>query len=144
MTTWLRPTVTTCGKRNKNVPYPSGVSVSGENAAEFPAGRRLPNEGRAARLAASPFSARARRASDAGRAGTLRKASAARRERTGFVEDTWLGRQLAVGDTFVFGGFEPTLWCVTSTLAQEDLPRDLSEHESFIGGRDDVGVVAGG
>ena len=47
-------------------------------------------------------------------------------EWTGFVEDTWLGRELTVGGTVVCSGFEPTLWCVTSTLAQEDLPRDLS------------------
>lgn len=44
----------------------------------------------------------------------------------GFVEDAWLDRQLALGDSLVCRGFEPTLWCVTSTLAQEDLPRDLS------------------
>jgi MOSC domain-containing protein len=43
-----------------------------------------------------------------------------------FVEDEWLGRDLAVGSEVVLGDFEPTLWCVTSTLAQEELPRDPS------------------
>jgi uncharacterized protein len=43
-----------------------------------------------------------------------------------FVEDSWLGRTLALGDEVRVDEFEPTLWCVTSTLAQEDLPRDLS------------------
>jgi len=41
-----------------------------------------------------------------------------------FVEDDWLGRSLTVGDSVVLGEFEPTLWCVGSTLAQEELPRD--------------------
>jgi uncharacterized protein len=43
-----------------------------------------------------------------------------------FVEDAWLGRTLHIGAELVLDGFEPTLWCVTSTLAQEELPRDLS------------------
>ena len=43
-----------------------------------------------------------------------------------FVEDEWLGLALAVGDTLVLDEFQPTLWCVTSTLAQEELPRDHS------------------
>jgi uncharacterized protein len=43
-----------------------------------------------------------------------------------FVEDDWLGGTLAIGDDLVLGDFQPTLWCVTSTLAQEELPRDLS------------------
>jgi uncharacterized protein len=43
-----------------------------------------------------------------------------------FVEDEWLGRTLAVGPTLVLDEFQPTLWCVTSTLAQEELPRDRS------------------
>lgn len=43
-----------------------------------------------------------------------------------FVEDAWLGRTLHIGGELVLDGFEPTLWCVTSTLAQEELPRDLS------------------
>jgi uncharacterized protein YcbX len=33
-----------------------------------------------------------------------------------FVEDEWLGRALAIGDSVVLDEFEPTLWCVTSTL----------------------------
>jgi uncharacterized protein len=43
-----------------------------------------------------------------------------------FVEDEWLGGRLAIGDQVVLDDFQPTLWCVTSTLAQEELPRDLS------------------
>jgi uncharacterized protein YcbX len=43
-----------------------------------------------------------------------------------FVEDDWLGCSLLVGEHVQLTGLEPTLWCVTSTLAQEDLPRDLS------------------
>jgi uncharacterized protein YcbX len=43
-----------------------------------------------------------------------------------FVEDDWLGGTLALGDELVLDEFQPTQWCVTSTLAQEELPRDLS------------------
>jgi uncharacterized protein len=31
-----------------------------------------------------------------------------------------------VGRDVVFADVKPTVWCVTSTLAQEELPRDLS------------------
>jgi uncharacterized protein len=43
-----------------------------------------------------------------------------------FIEDDWLSGTLAVGDTLMLDEFQPTVWCVTSTLAQEELPRDLS------------------
>jgi hypothetical protein len=43
-----------------------------------------------------------------------------------FVEDEWIGGTLEVGGTVVLDEFQPTLWCVTSTLAQEELPRDRS------------------
>jgi uncharacterized protein YcbX len=43
-----------------------------------------------------------------------------------FVEEEWIGGRLRIGTTVTLGDFEPILWCVTSTLAQEDLPRDLS------------------
>jgi uncharacterized protein len=43
-----------------------------------------------------------------------------------FVEDDWLGGTLAIGEALELDQFQPTLWCVTSTLAQEELPRDLS------------------
>jgi MOSC domain-containing protein len=43
-----------------------------------------------------------------------------------FFEDDWLGHALAIGADVVIDGFQPTLWCATSTLAQEELPRDLS------------------
>ena len=44
----------------------------------------------------------------------------------GFVEDNWLGGALDIGEALRVEDFQPTVWCVTSTLAQEDLPRDLS------------------
>jgi uncharacterized protein YcbX len=47
-------------------------------------------------------------------------------ERGRFVEDDWMGGALSIGDDLVLDDFQPTLWCVTSTLAQEELPRDLS------------------
>jgi uncharacterized protein YcbX len=43
-----------------------------------------------------------------------------------FIEDEWAGRTLRVGDELVLTDFAPTLWCVTSTPAQEELHRDLS------------------
>lgn len=43
-----------------------------------------------------------------------------------FIEDDWLGTILTVGTSVRLGEFAPTLWCVGSTLAQEELPRDLS------------------
>ena len=43
-----------------------------------------------------------------------------------FVEDDWLGGLLAIGDSVALDEFAPTLWCVGSTLAQEELPRDRS------------------
>jgi uncharacterized protein YcbX len=47
-------------------------------------------------------------------------------EWSGFVEDAWIGGTLAVGESLLADKLQPTVWCVTSTLAQEDLPRDLS------------------
>ena len=44
----------------------------------------------------------------------------------GFVEDSWLGGTLNIGEAVRLDDFQPTVWCVTSTLAQQDLPRDLS------------------
>jgi uncharacterized protein YcbX len=43
-----------------------------------------------------------------------------------FVEEKWVGGALRLGREVVLSEFEPILWCVTATLAQEDLPRDLS------------------
>ena len=43
-----------------------------------------------------------------------------------FVEDEWLGHALTIGDTLVLDDLQPTLWCVASTLAQEELPHDPS------------------
>ncbi len=57
-----------------------------------------------------------------------------------FVEDDWIGGTLAIGEILALDEFQPTLWCVTSTLAQEELPRDLSilrttakEHKGCLG-----------
>ncbi|HEX7310621.1 MAG TPA: MOSC domain-containing protein [Gaiellaceae bacterium] len=57
-----------------------------------------------------------------------------------FVEDDWLGGTLVVGETLALDEVQPTHWCVTSTLAQEELPRDLSilrttakEHKGCLG-----------
>jgi MOSC domain-containing protein len=49
-----------------------------------------------------------------------------RPEGGGFVEDGWLQGALALGEEVALHKLQPTLWCVTSTLAQEELPRDLS------------------
>ena len=43
-----------------------------------------------------------------------------------FVEDDWLGHTLAIDETAALDQFQPTLWCVTSTLAQEELPRRVT------------------
>lgn len=43
----------------------------------------------------------------------------------GFVEDSWLESSLAIGDEVRCTDFQHTLWCVTSTLAQKGIPRDL-------------------
>jgi uncharacterized protein len=57
-----------------------------------------------------------------------------------FIEDDWIGGTLAIGETLALDEFQPTLWCVTSTLAQEELPRDPSilrttakEHKGCLG-----------
>jgi MOSC domain-containing protein len=45
---------------------------------------------------------------------------------SGFVEDSWMGGVLNLGGAVRVEGFQPTVWCVVSTLAQQELPRDLS------------------
>jgi uncharacterized protein YcbX len=45
---------------------------------------------------------------------------------SGFVEDSWMGGVLNIGGAVRVEGFQPTVWCVVSTLAQQELPRDLS------------------
>jgi uncharacterized protein len=44
----------------------------------------------------------------------------------GFVEDGWLGGVLEIGRSLRCTDFQPTVWCVSCTVAQEDLPRDLT------------------
>ena len=45
---------------------------------------------------------------------------------SGFVEDEWLGGTLEIGAAVRIDEMQPSLGCVTTTLAQEDLPEDLS------------------
>jgi uncharacterized protein YcbX len=40
-----------------------------------------------------------------------------------FVEDEWLGGTMAAGETLVLDDFQPTLWCVTSTLCTGGVTR---------------------
>lgn len=41
-----------------------------------------------------------------------------------FVENDWVGKQVAIGESLVASVSVPTMRCVMTTLAQEDLPRD--------------------
>src|SRR5512132_3662254 len=43
---------------------------------------------------------------------------------TGFVENGWVGKTLAVGDTVRLAVTDPCPRCIMTTLAQEDLPAD--------------------
>lgn len=45
-------------------------------------------------------------------------------ERSGFVENDWVGSELAVGEAARLGVTWPDPRCVMTTLAQEDLPKD--------------------
>jgi uncharacterized protein YcbX len=42
----------------------------------------------------------------------------------GFVENSWLGRSLKIGDEVEINVLLPDPRCVMTNLAQEDLPRD--------------------
>ena len=42
----------------------------------------------------------------------------------GFIENNWIGRELALGDTIRFNVALPDPRCVMTTLAQDELPRD--------------------
>jgi hypothetical protein len=42
----------------------------------------------------------------------------------GFVENNWIGRELAIGDALRFNVALPDPRCVMTTLAQDELPRD--------------------
>jgi uncharacterized protein YcbX len=44
---------------------------------------------------------------------------------TDFVENTWIGRTLAIGDAVRLSITGPCPRCVMTTLAQDDLPRDV-------------------
>ena len=48
------------------------------------------------------------------------------RNTPGFREDEWLGHRLDIEPVLVCNDFKATVWCVTSTLAQKDLPHDSS------------------
>lgn len=58
----------------------------------------------------------------------------------GFVENGWIGRTLAIGDSVRLAVTDPCPRCVMSTLAQEDLPADpgilrtAARHNPVVGG----------
>ena len=43
-----------------------------------------------------------------------------------FVEDGWVDHTIRIGAQMTVNDIKPTVWCVTSTLPQQELPRDLS------------------
>ena len=59
---------------------------------------------------------------------------------SGFVENAWIGRTLAIGDSVRLSVTDPCPRCVMTTLAQEDLPADpgilrtAARHNSLVGG----------
>ena len=59
---------------------------------------------------------------------------------TGFVENGWIGKTVAVGDSVRLAVTDPCARCVMTTLAQEDLPADpgilraAARHNSVVGG----------
>jgi hypothetical protein len=58
----------------------------------------------------------------------------------GFVENGWVGKTLAVGDSVRLAVTDPCPRCIMTTLAQEDLPADpgilrtAARHNSLVGG----------
>jgi uncharacterized protein len=44
---------------------------------------------------------------------------------SGFVENSWIGRTIAIGEQVRLNIIRPTSRCVMTTLAQSDLPKDL-------------------
>jgi hypothetical protein len=64
-------------------------------------------------------------------------------DRVGFVEDAWIGRELALGDEVVLAVREPMPRCVMLNLAQRDLPEDADLLRTATRLNDaQVGVVA--
>jgi uncharacterized protein YcbX len=69
---------------------------------------------------------------------------------SGFVENGWIGKTVAVGDSVRLAVTDPCARCVMTTLAQEDLPADLgilrtaARHNRVVGGegRGSDGVYA--
>jgi uncharacterized protein YcbX len=69
---------------------------------------------------------------------------------SGFVENGWVGKTLAVGDSVRLAVTDPCARCIMTTLAQEDLPADpgilrtAARHNSLVGGegRGPEGVYA--
>lgn len=47
-------------------------------------------------------------------------------ELEGFVEQTWVGKSVRIGDKVRLKIIQPTKRCVMTTLAQGDLPSDLN------------------
>ncbi len=64
-------------------------------------------------------------------------------ERAGFVEDSWVGRRIAVGDDVVLAVRAPMPRCVMLNLPQKDLPPDegLLRSATEANGAD-IGIVA--
>lgn len=58
----------------------------------------------------------------------------------GFVENAWVGKTLAVGDSVHIAVTDPCPRCIMTTLSQEDLPADpgilrtAARHNSLVGG----------
>ena len=46
-------------------------------------------------------------------------------QKAGFVENDWVGRELAIGDTVRINVALPDSRCVMTTLAQDELPKDI-------------------
>ena len=46
-------------------------------------------------------------------------------EGSGFVENDWVGQEVALGDSVRLGVALPDARCVMTTLAQDDLPNDI-------------------
>jgi MOSC domain-containing protein len=61
-------------------------------------------------------------------------------EESGFVENDWVGKTVAIGDAVRLAVTDPCPRCVMTTLAQEDLPADAgilrtaARHNSLVGG----------
>jgi hypothetical protein len=53
-------------------------------------------------------------------------------DKAGFVENSWIGHELAIGDTVRLNIALPDPRCVMTTLAQDELPRDTGVLRSLV------------